>query len=117
MCLGATGKLADGYSNCAPGYDHMVLDAIGVSPDALIAFVAEKKPTYIEFEKFISANASNLNETSVASINAAVAGYQHKDQIRQDILASVGLPDGKPTDAINLNNLDDWQAFHAAEIA
>ena len=28
-----------------------------------------------------------------------------------------GLPDRDPKDLINLNNLDDWLGFHAAEIA
>ena len=117
MSLGAVGKLADGYKNCGPGYDLMVLDAIGVNHEALIDFVATKKPSYVEFEKFIAGNATKLNAASIAEINAAVAGYQHKDETRQSILASVGLPDGKPTDAVNLNNLDDWQEFHASEIA
>lgn len=117
MCLGAVGKLADGYKNCGPGYDLMVLDALGVNAEALIDFVAAKKPSYVEFEKFFAEHATNLNPASIAEINAAVAGYQHSDETRQSILASVGLPDGKPTDAVNLNNLDDWQEFHASEIA
>lgn len=117
MCLGAVDKLADGYANCAPGYDMMVLDALGVDRDALVGFVSSKKPTYIEFEKFIAENATKLNQTAVSQLNAAILGYQHTDETRQEILSSVGLPDGKPTDAINLNNLDDWQGFHAAEIA
>jgi len=29
----------------------------------------------------------------------------------------LGLPDGDPQDAVNLNNLDDWLEFHSAEIA
>jgi hypothetical protein len=117
MCLGAVGKLADGYANCGPGYDMMTLDALGVDRDALVAFVAEGKPTYVQFEKFISDNATNLNAASVAELNAAITGYQHADETRQSILAAAGLPDGKPTDAINLNNLDDWQEFHAAELS
>jgi hypothetical protein len=117
MSLGAVGKLADGYKNCGPGYDLMVLDAIGVNHDALISFVESSKPNYVEFEKFIAENATKLNEASIAEINGAVAGYQHKDETRQSILAAVGLPDGKPTDAVNLNNLDDWHEFHASEIA
>lgn len=117
MCLGAVGKLADGYKNCGPGYDLMVLDALGVSQEALIEFVATKKPSYVEFEKFFADNATKLNPASIAEINAAVAGYQHSDDTRKSILASVGLPDGKPTDAVNLNNLDDWQEFYASEIA
>jgi hypothetical protein len=117
MCLGAAGKLADGYANCAPGYDMMVLDALGVEREALVSFVAANKPSYTQFEKFFADNATKLNAASIAEINAAVAGYQHADETRQSILASVGLPDGKPTDAVNLNNLDDWQEFYASEIA
>lgn len=117
MCLGAVGKLADGYANCGPGYDMMTLDALGVDRDALVAFVSENKPTYVQFEKFIADNATNLNAASVAELNAAITGYQHTDETRQSILSAAGLPDGKPTDAINLNNLDDWQEFHAAELA
>jgi hypothetical protein len=113
MCLGAVGKLADGYANCGPGYDMMTLDALGVDRNALVAFVSASKPTYVQFEKFIAENATNLNATSIAELN----GYQHSDATRQSILSAVGLPDGKPTDAINLNNLDDWQEFHAAELA
>ncbi len=116
MCLGAVGKLADGYKNCGPGYDMMVLDALGVSQAALVEFVAAEKPSYVEFEKFFANSATNLNADSIAQINAAIMGYQHKDETRQSILAAVGLPDGKPTDAVNLNNLDDWQEFYASEI-
>ncbi len=117
MCLGAAGKLADGYSNCAPGYDMMVLDALGLDRDALVEFVSSKKPTYIAFEKFVADNATKLNQTAVSQLNAAIVGYQHTDETRQGILSAAGLPDGNPTDAVNLNNLDDWQEFHAAELA
>lgn len=117
MCLGAVGKLADGYANCGPGYDMMVLDALGVDRDALVAFVSASKPTYVQLEKFITDNATNLNAASVAELNAAITGYQHTDETRQSILSATGLPDGKPTDAINLNNLDDWQEFHTAELS
>jgi len=116
MSLGAAGKLADGYANCAPGYDMMVLDALGVERDALVDFVVTKKPSYVEFEAFFVANASKLNATSIAELNAAISGYQHKEETRLRILAAVGLPDGTATDAVNLNNLDDWQEFYAAEI-
>lgn len=117
MSLAAAGKLADGYSNCGPGYDMMVLDALGVDRDTLLTFVSEHKPTYTQFEKYFTQHATKLNQTSVSQLNAAITGYQHKDETRQEILTTCGLPDGTPTDAVNLNNLDDWQAFHAAEIA
>ena len=117
MSLGAAGKLAEGYANCGPGYDMMVLDGLGIDRDALVEFVSTKKPTYIEFEKFVAANATMLNQTAVSQLNAAIIGYQHTDETRQSILSASGLPDGKPTDAVSLNNLDDWQEFYAAELA
>jgi hypothetical protein len=117
LSLGAADKLADGYPACGQGYDQMVLDGIGLDKQATLDFVAASKPTYVEFEKFAVENATNLNDASVSGLNAAITGYQHTDETRQSILSAVGLPDGKPTDAINLNNLDDWQEFHAAEIA
>lgn len=117
MSLGAAGKLAEGYGNCSPGYDMMVIDALGLDRDALIAFVSENKPTYSGFEKFIAENATMLNQTAVSQLNNAIIGYQHSDETRQGILSAAGLPDGKPTDAVSLNNLDDWQEFYAAEIA
>lgn len=117
MSLGAADKLADGYSNCAPGYDMMVVDGLGLDRDELVEFVSSKKPTYVEFEKFVAEKATMLNQTAVSQLNAAIIGYQHKDETRQSILSTCGLPDGNPTDAVNLNNLDDWQEFHAAELA
>ena len=45
-----------------------------------------------------------------------IAGYDHDADTKASILAATGLSEG-PDDAINLNNLDDWQEFHAAEIA
>ena len=95
----------------------MVLDGIGLDKQATLDFVSSKKPDYVAFEKFVAENATTLNQTAVSALNSAIIGYQHSDETRQGILSSVGLPDGKPTDAINLNNLDDWQSFHTAEIA
>ena len=117
MSLAAAGKLADGYANCGQGYDMMVLDALGIDRDPLVAFIFSQKPTYVEFEKFVIKNATKLNQTAVSQLNAAIVGFQHSDEDRKNILSSVGLPDGNPTDAVNLNNLDDWQEFHAAELS
>lgn len=117
MTLGAAGRLPEGYANCGPGYDMMVLDALGVDRDTLAQFVESEKPTYIQFEKFFAKTATKLNQTAVSQLNNAILSYQHKDEVRQEILTYAGLPDGKPTDAINLNNLDDWQSFHESLMA
>ena len=59
-----------------------------------------------------------LDAAAVAKLNAAITGYNHTDDVRTSILSACGIPDeGKILDAINLNNLDDWQSFHKEVIA
>ena len=109
------GKIADGYPGCGAGYDQMVLDGLGVDREAFLKFI-ETKPTYIQCENWIRENGSQVDEASIQKLNAAITGYEHADETRREILANAGLPDGEPRDAINLNNLDDWDEFYSAVI-
>ena len=109
------GKIADDYPGCGQGYDQMVLDGLGLDRDAFLAFIATK-PTYVQCEQWVKDNGSSVTPEAITELNAAITGYIHKDDYRQGILSAVGLPDGDPRDAINLNNLEDWHDFHAAVI-
>jgi hypothetical protein len=114
VSLEAAGKLAAGYPGIGKGYDAMTCAALGLSEDAVKAFIKSNKPTYPQFEAWVKQNATSLNAASVEKHNAAVRGYEHDDATRQSILSANGLPDGSPKDAVNLNNLDDWFEFHQA---
>jgi len=114
LSLEAAGKLAPGYPGCGKGYDGMTLGALGLDEAATKAFIASDKPTYSQFEAWVKANGTSVTADAIAKHNAAVTGYQHDDATRQSILSASGLPDGSPTDAVNLNNLDDWYEFHQA---
>ena len=115
--LAAAGKLHSDYPACGMGYDQMVLDGIGVDKEAFLSFI-NSKPTYVQTEAWVKANASNLNSEAVSALNAAITGYHHSDDTRKAILSSVGLEDdGSILDAVNLNKLDDWGSFHSQEIA
>jgi hypothetical protein len=114
LSLEAAGKLAPGYPGCGKGYDGMTLGALGLDEAATKAFIKSSKPTYPQFEAWVKANGKTVTADAIAAHNAAVTGYQHDDATRQGILSANGLPDGKPTDAVNLNNLDDWFEFHQA---
>ncbi len=47
--------------------------------------------------------------------NASVRGYNHDDETRRGITKACGIADeGAARDAVNLNNLDDWNEFHQA---
>ena len=109
------GKIADGYPGCGQGYDQMVLDGLGLDRDAFLALIATK-PTYVQCEQWVKDNGSSVTPEAITELNAAITGYIHKNDYRQGILSAVGLPDGDPRDAINLNNLEDWHDFHAAVI-
>jgi len=54
---------------------------------------------------------------SVKKLNDAIKGYIHDDGTRKGILDASGRPDDSSIkDAVNLNNLDDWQTFYSAEL-
>ena len=113
--LEAVGKLAPGYPGAGKGYDQMVIDGLGLNRDAVLNFIKTKKPTYPQFEAWIKSQPGvKLDKASVDKLNGDIKGYIHDDATRKEILGANGLPDGSPRDAVSLNNLDDWQCFHAA---
>lgn len=114
VSLESAGKLAAGYPGLGKGYDSMTCAALGLDEAAVIDFIKTSKPTYPQFEAWVKANGKTVTAEAIAKHNAAVTGYQHADDVRKSILSANGLPDGSPTDAVNLNNLDDWFEFHQA---
>lgn len=117
--LGAVGKLSDDYPACGKGYDQMVLDGLGIDREEFLAFIKDKRPSYPQTEAWIaSKKGGSLDATAVQKLNAAIAGYIHDDATRKAILAANGIDDtGNIKDAVNLNNLDDWAAFHKEVLA
>lgn len=115
VSLEAQGKLAEGYPGIGQGYDMMVINALGLKADALKAFVTEKRPTYPQFETWVKKQPGvRLDKATIYKINAAIAGYIHDDATRKGVLTACDLPDDGSVHpgAIDLNNLDDWFAFH-----
>ena len=119
VSLEARGKLADGYPGIGKGYDAMVCSALGLEPDAVKKFIADSKPSYPQFEAWIKKQAGvKLDKATIHKLNVAIQGYIHDDATRDGILKSSGISDVSAVcpDAINLNNLDDWQEFYQAEL-
>ena len=118
VSLESQGKLAPGYPGIGRGYDAMTCAALGLDEKAVQDYIAEKKPTYPQFESWVKQNAKSLNKEAVDKHNAAVRGYIHDDETRRDILGACGISDdaAAPKDAVNLNNLDDWKEFHEAAL-
>ncbi len=116
VSLESQGKLAAGYPGIGRGFDAMTCASLGLEEDAVRNFIKEKKPTYPEFEAWVKEHARSLDAATIEKHNAAVSGYEHDDETRQNVLGNCDLPDdtSAPRDAVNLNNLDDWYEFHQA---
>ena len=116
--LGAVGKLNSDYPAIGGGYDQMVLDGLGIAKGDFERFITDSKPSYIELENWIlQQKGGSLDQDAVDKLNASITGYLHADGTRKEILAGAGREDdGTVKDAVNLNNLDDWAIFHAAEL-
>ncbi len=117
--LDAVGKLHSDYPAAGAGFDQMTLDALGIERDAFLAYIKETKPSYTQCEQWIlDQKGGSLDSSAIDAHNAAVVGYNHDDATRGAILAAVGIADtGAILDAVNLNNLEDWQDFYSQEIS
>ena len=94
----------------------MTRASLGLEEQAVKDYIKKNKPTYPQFEAWVKANAKSLTPQAIERHNAAVRGYNHDDETRQEILGNCRMADNSsaPNDAVNLNNLDDWYEFHKA---
>lgn len=112
VSLEETGQLHSDYPGIGGGYDSMVLGALKIDADAFRAFVRDNKPSYVACENWIAQNGT-LTASEIAKLNRQITQYHHDDDTRKEILEAAGLDDSAAiADAPNLNNLDDWTAFH-----
>ena len=116
VSLEEAGKLAAGYPGIGRGFDAMTCAALGLEEQAVKDFIKQNKPTYTEFEAWVKKKAKSLTPEAIEKHNAAVRGYNHDEDTRKGICGACGIADEASTakDAVNLNNLDDWQEFHQA---
>ncbi|MDX1952056.1 MAG: DUF5069 domain-containing protein [Verrucomicrobiota bacterium] len=115
--LEAQGKIAPGYPGCGKGYDQMVLSGLGLDREKTLAYIKQEKPSYIQFENWIKKQPGvKLDRANIDKLNDSIRGYNHGDDVRKNIFSASGLNDQDCSfrDAINLNNLDDWNEFHQA---
>jgi hypothetical protein len=117
VSLDAQGKLAAGYPAIGGGYDSMVISALGLTPEAVTDYIKTNKPTYTQFEAWVKSQPGvKLDQATISKLNSDINGYIHSDDTRKGIFSASGLTDDSCTyrDAVKLNNLDDWNEFHAA---
>ncbi len=116
VSLEEKGKLASGYPGVGKGFDAMTLAVLRLEEQAVRDYIKQNKPTYPQFEEWVTKNAKSLTREAIEKHNAAVRGYNHDDETRRGILSACGMTDNAsaPKDGVSLNNLDDWYEFHRA---
>jgi hypothetical protein len=114
LLLSAKGQLAEGYSECGSGFDQMLLSALKLDRDATIAYVKSTLPTYPQFEQWVKQQrGGSVPAADIEASNRAIREYEHGDADCKAILEAAGMPySGEIRDAVTLNNLEDWTAFH-----
>ncbi|MBC2603390.1 DUF5069 domain-containing protein [Puniceicoccus vermicola] len=117
VSLDIAGKLHSEYPAIGNGFDQMVLEGLGIDNESFLKFMASK-PTYPQLEAWIlSEKGGSLDSAAVEELNNGILGYNHDDETRKGILSAAGIEDdGSILDAVSLNNLEDWQDFHAEVI-
>jgi hypothetical protein len=114
ILLHACGRLPEGYRHGVGGFDELVLTRIGVDGDAFVRYVETERPTYLETEAWVKAHATNLTPEAIAEVNANMTSRQMSPEMAAPRRAALGITDESIGNAIVLNNLDDWAAFHRA---
>ena len=119
VSLEALDKLDEGYPGIGPGFDSLVINSLGLTPEAVREYISSNRPSYPQFEAWVASQPGvKLDRASVQKLNLSIQGYIHDDDTRKQILSECGLPDDGSIapDAISLNNLEDWNLFYQAEL-
>jgi hypothetical protein len=111
LSLAAVDALPEGYDECGAGFDAMTLSALGLDRDKTIAFVRERRPSYMEFEEWVVANGKT-DKGTIEAHNAAVRGYHHGDDLAHKMRSSSRINDTSVKDAVSLNTVEDLDEIH-----
>ena len=109
--LSAAGSLWDGYFDDDKGFNHQVVEGLGLEPIGWFAFL-KTLPTYPQAEEYVKAHATKLDPASIAKLNANVAGYLRQEENAKVTRARVGIDDASVTNSAMLLNFDDWFTIH-----
>jgi hypothetical protein len=114
LTLSAAGELAAGYDFCGQGFDQMTITALNLDRDEVLAFIRDRKPTYVQFESYVvEKNGGSVPAATIEKHNAAIRGYNHSEELGSQMRSASGLADSSVKDAVTLNTLEDLDELHA----
>lgn len=114
--LSAAGLLPDGYFDNDKGFNHRVVDSLGLEPDAFFGYLATM-PTYPQTEDYVRKNAKKLDAATIAAHNEGIASYDRPEEGAAAVRALTGITDASVRNSQLLLCYDDWHAFHTILLA
>lgn len=118
LLIASTGRLPDDYDACGAGFDAMTLAAMGIRREEAVQFVMSRRPTYMEFEKWVLEKNGTIDPSRIREHNAAILRYCHEDGTARSMRAASGLAHyPQISDAVTLNAIDDLDQLHTQVMA
>jgi len=112
ILLFSAGRLPEGYRHGVGGFDEFLTTTLGIDGDAFVAYIETQKPTYPALEAWVREHAATLNADTIATVNHRIATVDMREELLTERRERLGITDLSYTNAVDVNNLDDWQAFH-----
>jgi hypothetical protein len=110
--LFSSGRLPDGYRHGVGGFDEFLLTTLGIDGEAFVAYIETTQPNYPALEAWVREHATTLNAETIAAVNHRIATVDMREELLAERRARLAITDLSYTNAVDVNNLDDWQAFH-----
>jgi hypothetical protein len=114
--LKSTDSCAEGWNSGYRGMDSWLIDDLAVPTEPLFEFLGTI-PTYAETERWVLAHAGKTDAESVAAHNKRVLEFNMPEQSGKPRREDLRIAHTDIWNAVMLNDLDDWNCFHAAVTA
>ena len=114
ILLHAAGRLPDGYRHGEGGFDGMTIDNLGLDAARFIAYIEGERPSYLQCEDWVRANATKLDPASLEAHNKMILEREKPEDAAAKAREDIGAGAPQTRHSITLNDLDDWTSLHRA---
>ncbi len=113
ILLHACGRLPPDYRHGEGGFDELLCTNLGIDGPALVEFVSTQKPDYPGLERWVRLHALKLTAEAIEAHNAHILNAPMAEERAIARRAALGIGDVSFSNAVKLNDLDDWAGTHA----
>ncbi|MEZ5277343.1 MAG: hypothetical protein R3F07_13255 [Opitutaceae bacterium] len=119
VILEARGWLHPDYPGCGNGLDAKVLKVLNLDREKTVAYLKTELPSYMGFERWIRKQTSgSFDRPAIEEWNRYLRQREHGPEKQKSIGDFLGLAEtDRPTSAVVLNHLEDWEFAHRALVA